>query len=328
MPLVVEEHSRFDDLRVEWNEALSKSANSSNIFSTWYWQRLWWDILGADASLRLLAIRDEGRIVGIWPLTQQGSTVCLAGGVEVCDYLDVIAARDREPDVLAAGLEHLATRGVNRFDLRFVPAASPTVRHLPALAAKVGWQIEKTVDDVCPAVTLPTTWDAYLASLSKKNRHELRRKLRRLTEAGSVEWQVTSGAENIERDTTEFLRLHRASGTEKAAFMSRPMECFFRSIISHFRPSGRIKIFFLVFDGQRVATTLCMDQGDELWVYNSGFDRDYAYCSVGLAIKTFCIEYAIREGKRIVDYLRGREPYKYDLGAHDNPVWRLLATKH
>lgn len=327
MPLVVEEHSRFDDLRVEWEKILGKSLNSWNIFSTWDWQRLWWDTLSAGESLRLLAVRDELEIVGIWPLMEQGSDAFLVGGIEVCDYLDIIAVRQREPDVLAAGLAYLADRGISHLDLRFVPAESPTARYLPELAGKSGWQCEKTLDDVCPTIALPESWDAYLASLTKKDRHELRRKLRRLADAGSVEYHVACGPANVEGDTADFLRLHRSSGAEKAAFMRPAMEVFFRRIIGQFRPSGRIKLFFLAFDGKRVAATLCIDQPDELWVYNSGFDRDYASYSVGLAVKAYCIEHAIREGKHKIDYLRGREPYKYDLGARDVPVWRLQLRK-
>jgi CelD/BcsL family acetyltransferase involved in cellulose biosynthesis len=327
MALTIAELSSFDPLRPEWDELLGHSAGGQSIFSTWDWQRLWWQTFGGAATLRILTARDEGSLIGIWPLMQEGETLALVGGVEVCDYLDVIAIAGRERAVLEAGLHHLDQQGATALDLRFLPAASPTLQHLPALAEAFGWVVAQEVDDVCPTVDLSDSWESYLASLGKKDRHELRRKLRRLTEAGQPEFEVLTGDGGIEQDSADFVRLHRLSRTEKAAFMDEMMEEFFRSIIASFRPRGLLKTYFLALDGRRVATTLCVEHDDGLWVYNSGFDRDYAAFSVGLALKAFCVEDAIRQGKRKVDFLRGREPYKYDLGARDVPVYRLKLNK-
>lgn len=321
-PTVVE-ITRFEDLRQDWDNVLRDSAGGLRIFSTWDWQRIWWELLSEREALRILAVRDGSRLIGIWPLMHEEGVLALVGGVDVCDYLDIIALRGREEDVLAAGLKHVQGLDVRVVDLRFLHAGSPTIKILPKLGTNAGWRSELAQDDVCPAVTLPADWETYLGSLSKKDRHELRRKLRRLGETRDVQWQITTGSDGLDQDVADFLRLHRGSGTEKAAFMTDRMSQFFRAIIAHYRPQGLLKIYFLALDGQRVATTLCIDQGDELWVYNSGFDRDYAYYSVGLAIKAFCIQSAIAEGKRRVDFLRGPEPYKYDLGARDEPVWRL-----
>jgi len=326
MALSIEELDRFDVLHAEWDGLLARSAFGMSIFSTWDWQRLWWRVFGGSATARLLAVRDGDSLIGIWPLMEEGAALSLIGGAEVCDYLDVIALAGREAEVLAAGLAHLGA-AASLLDLRFLPAASPTLAQIPALAGRSGWEVACAVDDVCPTVVLPGDWESYLAALSKKDRHELRRKLRRLAEAGELRGEVAAGDEGLARDTADFLRLHRLSRPEKAAFMDRAMEEFFRAIIAHFRPLGRMKTYFLALDGQRVAATLCVEHGDELWLYNSGFDRDYAQQSVGLALKAFCIEDAIARGKRKVDFLRGREPYKYDLGAQDVPVYRLRLVK-
>lgn len=327
MALAIEELDRLDVLRAEWDALLAQSAAGRSIFSTWDWQHLWWRVFGGTATLRLLAVRDKGALIGIWPLIQEDSTLALVGGADLCDYLDIIALAGREQEVLAAGLAHLDGTAGTALDLRFLPATSPTLAQLPALAGRSGWEVACAVDDVCPAVDLPGDWESYLASLSKKDRHELRRKLRRLAQAGALSWEIAAGRNGLERDRDDFVRLHRLSRADKAAFMDRPMQDFFSAIIAHFRPLGKIKIYFLAFDGQRVAATLCFEHGDELWVYNSGFDRDYAQHSVGLALKAFCIQDAIAQGKRKVDFLRGPEPYKYDLGAQDVPVYRLRLTK-
>ena len=42
------------------------------------------------------------------------------------------------------------------------------------------WNPMQDVEDVVPGVQLPNTWEEYLANLSKKNRHELKRKFTKI----------------------------------------------------------------------------------------------------------------------------------------------------
>ena len=65
-------------------------------------------------------------------------------------------------------------------DLHGLAAGSPTLTLLPALAGERGLEVRVDREAVCPQLDLPSTWDEYLAQLGKKNRHELRRKMRRL----------------------------------------------------------------------------------------------------------------------------------------------------
>ena len=119
------------------------------------------------------------------------------------------------------------------------------------------------------------------------------------------------------------MRLHRHSSAEKALFWDELMESFFRAMIQHIRDRGELKLFFLQIDERQVASALGFDQGDALFLYNSGFDRQYAHLSVGLLLKAFCVQHAIADGKKKFDFLRGEEPYKYDLGGVDHPIYQL-----
>ena len=62
-------------------------------------------------------------------------------------------------------------------------------------------------------------------------------------------------------------------------------------------------------------------------IYNSGYDPQYAYLSVGLLSKAACLRHAIEDGRKRLDFLRGNEPYKYDLGGKDLQVYRCLIKK-
>src|SRR5258705_63707 len=100
-----------------------------------------------------------------------------------------------------------------------------------------------TVEERCPVLALPSSWEAYLASLSGKHRHELMRKTRRL-ERDAPEARVSSARApgEIEARIGEFLDLHRRSRTGKARFMDEPMERLFRRVLIAFseREAGRL----------------------------------------------------------------------------------------
>ncbi|MBI4319178.1 MAG: GNAT family N-acetyltransferase [Chloroflexi bacterium] len=312
----------FAALRDDWNAVLHRST-ANTIFSTWEWQSAWWSVFGKECELHLLGVRSGREVIGIVPLVERGGVFSLVGGVEISDYLDVIAVRGYEDAVCHALLSYVRGQACELLDLHCLRQDSPTLAYLTELAVEARLTVEKSEEDVCPAVELPSDWDAYVASLGKKDRHELRRKLRRLEETGSYRWYAVAPSDGFGPEADAFLRLCRESRQEKAAFLSEQVEVFFRLVMSIFGPQGTLKLYFLEVAGRRVSAVMCFGQGQELWLYNSGFDPSYASLSVGLLLKAFCIQDAIYSGKRKFDFLRGREPYKYDLGGVDAPIFRL-----
>jgi CelD/BcsL family acetyltransferase involved in cellulose biosynthesis len=312
-----------------WEQLLGASATRS-VFLTHAWQRIWWEHFGAGKELHLLSVWAGGRVVGIVPLVQEGDSIGFAGGSDVSDYLDVIAAPEARAFVWEQTLEHLRGLAWRQADFRCIPAASPTVEQFAGAAARAGFLATSSSEEVCPILPLPPTWDAFLSMLSKKDRHELRRKLRRLEGAGEYRIHAPDRAQDsvgLEQDLTDFFRLHRLSRKEKAVFMTPQMEAFFRAVARHFVPLGVQKAYFMELDGVRVAAAICFDQNNNLYLYNSGYDHAYPHLSVGLLLKALCIRDAIETGKTLFDFLRGDERYKYDLGGRDVPLYHLRISR-
>jgi len=86
-------------------------------------------------------------------------------------------------------------------------------------------------------------------------------------------------------------------------------------------------MIFLRLGGRRVASVLCFRAGDELLLYNSGYDPLFAGLSVGLLSKALALKRAIDLGSKRFDFLRGAERYKYELGAQDLAVRRCLIRR-
>ena len=148
-------------------QALHAASAQRSPFLSWAWQSEWARAFAPDQRLEIRRVTDDaGRALGLLPLYEaEPGVLRLLGGVDVSDYLDLIAEAGRESDVWAA---LLASRPAARptWDLHSVPEASPTVERLPALAAEHGVEVTIAVEERCPILELPDTWDAYLAGLS------------------------------------------------------------------------------------------------------------------------------------------------------------------
>jgi CelD/BcsL family acetyltransferase involved in cellulose biosynthesis len=303
-----------------WNGLVARSATPLP-FSTWQFQTTWWRLLG-EGQLRLLGVQDASADwIAMLPLFEAGADLRLVGGVDVADYLDLVAVAGHEEAAWKALLGAVPSDGWG-LDLRPVPAGSPTVALLPGLAAAAGLGCRVERDERCPVIELPDTWDAYLATLSGKDRHELRRKVRRAEGAGArVEVARTPGGVAAGMDS--FLALHRKSKVGKARFMDLRMEGFFREVGAALAGAGWAALWVLWIDERPAASLFCLEYGGTVGLYNSGFDPEARALSPGVVLIARTIEDAIQRGFRRYDFLRGDEPYKYGFGAVPTDVLRV-----
>jgi CelD/BcsL family acetyltransferase involved in cellulose biosynthesis len=316
----------FEDIEEEWRRLLPY-CGTNTVFVTPNWQRVWWKEFGKGAELLLLGEKDGGCLQGLAALARRNGTITFVGNTEVCDYLDFVVPKGAEARFFRQLVELLAEWEWDSLLLTSIPQESPTLEHFPSLARERGFEVTMDREGVTPGVSLPRSWDEYLSTLSKKDRHELRRKLRRLESAGGVRFYACGSQSDLEQDMEDFLGLMRASGEEKSRFLTANKEKFFKAMAREMRSLGVLKLFFLEVKGVRVASALCFDYGPARLLYNSGFDPEYSYYSVGLLLKALCLKEALEEGKEYFDFLRGSEPYKYDLGATDRLLYQLTVRR-
>ena len=295
------------------------------------WHTVWWQVFGPENGCQplSLAVRDGDRLRALAPLMRRGDDLWLAGDPEICDYMDLVVPAGADDALYERLVEAIAAEPWRRLVLWGLPEESATLAQLPRLAVARGWTVEQEFEEVCPRIApLPPTWDGYLETLSKKDRHELRRKLRRFSEAGAnMTFYAVSTPAEVRAGMDDFLRLLTISRRDKADFMTERMEQFFRAMTERLAGEGLLKLYFVELDGKRVAGLVTFDTGAELLLYNSGYDPAYAFASVGLVSKALTLQAAIADGKGCYDFLRGAEPYKYDLGARDRTVYRLTLTR-
>ena len=298
-----------------WN-ALVAESSAGSVFLTAQWQAQWLRSFGAGRPVRVLAATDATEtLVGLLPLYEDEPGLWrMVGGVDVSDYLDLIAAPGREEEVWEALLQHRAAeRAV--WHLRGIRADSPSAMRLPGLAPAHGLACVVEREERCPVLRLPESWDAYLATLSGKDRHELRRKMRKLeAELPAVRVRSVTAPGQVDAALTDFLRLHRLSRTGKAKFMDEQMERFFRAALGALAAAGWARLWFLDSAEAPVASFICTEYGASIGLYNSGFDPAHSRLAPGIVLLGHVIRDAIERRVPVFDFLRGDEPYKYAFG--------------
>jgi CelD/BcsL family acetyltransferase involved in cellulose biosynthesis len=328
------ESGGFAALKPEWNDLVQQSCFDT-LFLTWEWQSTWWRHLG-EGSLLLLGFRqDDGRLVGLAPLFlapgDGGHSVLFLNGCrDVSDYLDLIIEPGQEDAVYEALLEYLEADEASwdLVDFCNLPQDSQTFVRFRELAQDRGYQTLVEVEDVCPIISLPPTWDDYLMSLDKKQRHEVRRKLRKADGEAETRFVIVGPDDDVPSAMEAFIDLHAKSAPEKDKFMEPRMQRFFRDVAQQLQGQGWLQLTFIEMDGQKAATLLNFDYGDAILVYNSGYDpTQFRHLSPGIVVTARCIEHAIALGRAKFDFLRGDEIYKYRFGASDTEVRRLLIAK-
>ena len=90
---------------------------------------------------------------------------------------------------------------------------------------------------------------------------------------------------------------------------------------------GPLRLTFLSVGGRRIASGVHFETADSYLYYNAGVDPDARELSPGVVMVHAYMERALEAGIRRVDFLRGNEPYKYDWGAVDEPIQRLLIRR-
>jgi len=266
-------------------------------------------------------VRQREKIIGIAPLLIRGETASIVGSADVCDYLDFVATPGMEGDFFDALLDDLGQKGISQLDLKPLRPDSTVLTHLLTIAQNRKYEVLCHEEGVSVELDLPSTWDEYLATLAKKQRHEVKRKLRRLWEAGNVDYRCVEVSLEVGGSMDTFLRLFSLSQEEKASFMTTQMESFFRSLAEAMAEIGLLRFGILEVNELPVAMIMGFDYNDSMYLYNSAYDPNYSYLSVGLLSKVLCIKESIKRGRKKWDFLKGGEPYKYHLGGREIPLY-------
>jgi CelD/BcsL family acetyltransferase involved in cellulose biosynthesis len=317
------DESRFDI--PEWGELLARDPDK-HLFATPEWNKIWWQEFNAGKDLVILTMEREGELIAIVPLyrkQEDGRKVLrFVGGIDLTDYLGPICSKSDRADVAEGLVAWLGDTVVawDDFDARSMPVRSDFAALLQERADHHGLDYELRHEETVALLELPEDWDSYLDSLGSKERHELKRKLRRL-ERDHPDAEVRSAtAETLERDLKVFIEMHRGAEGHKGHFMNPDIATFFERVAHAFMPLSWLRLDFMEVGGRPIASTFGFHFSDRFYLYNSAYEPSAGRLSPGLVLVTQLIRRSIAEGCAVFDFLRGEERYKFDLGGEAVPL--------
>jgi CelD/BcsL family acetyltransferase involved in cellulose biosynthesis len=282
------------------------------------WMKAWQEVFAPQADLWIRSFRHGAEWVGIAALRVEEHTARLIGDADVCDHLDLVCRTARRMDFGRALLDRLKDDGIDRLELNPLRPDSAVLQGLVPAARSRGYPVCIAEQDVLFELELPGSWEAYLAVLSGKQRHEVRRKLRRLENSVAAGFRLVQEPAEVRSALGDYFVLFRRNRQDKAAFMDDRMEAYFR-LLAEYVPETRIG--FLDVDGMPAAAVWCCDHGGTRYLYNSGYDARLGHLSVGILCKILSIRDGIARGLRAYDFLKGDETYKRQLGGRPVPIY-------
>jgi CelD/BcsL family acetyltransferase involved in cellulose biosynthesis len=319
----------FQQLESEWDQ-LAAGAMTSTPFQSRAYQQAWWNHLGPGELFTIVLRNGDASLCAIACFYLLDGLLYFNGCVEETDYLDLITAAPDAPHAWSAVLELLENsqlppwRGLN---LCNIPQDSPSRTILQQLAQERSLAFSTEVQEVCPIIELPQSFEEYLMQLDKKQRHEIRRKKRRADAAGT-ELKVVTAEDDVTAEVDDFLDLLQMSASEKEDWLNEERRAVFHEVAKSALDAGTLQLLFLQQGDQKIAGLYNFDYKDRIWVYNSGFNVvEFGHLSPGVVLTGGAIELAIGAGRREFDFLRGDEQYKYRFGAKDTTVHRIQITR-
>jgi len=323
---VITAQAEFFALETEWQQLLTSSA-TNEVFQSFSFLATWWKEF-RPGELSIISVRDKANnLVALAPLfsekINEEKNIKMLGCINVSDYLDILITKNGVDELYPILLGAVKNLSWSRLEWCSLPEASPSRTWLKDFFT--AHTVSELQQDVCPQIILPDNWEEYLSSLDRKQRHEIRRKERRLQERGYIYEEIVLPSQV---DIADFIYLHKQSSKDKRDFWNTTHLEFFRQVLPAIGKQGWLRLFFLKVAEKRVAAMLVFDYNNQFQLYNSGFLlEEFSELSVGSLLTAHTIKRAIEEKRSVYDFLRGDESYKFRYTKHSKPIFDITITR-
>ncbi len=306
-----------------WNE-LVRNNPENNIFMTFQWQKVWWEIFGRGKLLLIVAQQEE-KIIAIAPFFEDGQMIFFTGSGG-SDYLDFIGNVD-EPGVLE-GILNLALEHVPGFlGFRFyhIPENSKTKNNLKNVAQQKQWNFFEEGELPAPMMALKEFPDHAQKTLRKKSlvRHEAW-----FAKNGILKVEHFQRSEEILPHLNEFFEQHKnrwAQTKFPSLFHDPKQQLFYRRLCEFFSDTEWLRFTRVVWQERSIAFHFGFNFMDNFLWYKPSFNISLAKHSPGEVLLRQLILKALEEQAIIFDFGIGDEEFKKRFATNTNSVktWGL-----
>jgi CelD/BcsL family acetyltransferase involved in cellulose biosynthesis len=327
---IVEDPAAFRALAEPWRDLAARAR--ARPFQEFGWHAAWFSTLGVATGRRLnLAVLREGkRLSGVLPLTRRrhrGVRLLEWSGARVTDYCDALLDPALEPRSALAALWQ-AVRARGGFDVARLGQVRADAA-LGGLLADLPHWIE-TREDSYGLPLVHRSGREWLASRPAKERENVRRRTRRLAEAGVGFWVRSPG--EPWRPAVDALvaqkRAWAAARGERGLLDEPGGEAFFHALAAAMADLDVLHLSGLRAGDRFVACELALVRDGVLYGYMTSYDLGWAGKGPGQVLLANLAMWCCERGIGRLDLMLGPEEYKKRLGCGTEPVrtWMLPRT--
>lgn len=273
------------------------------------WIEAWWRHLGAGREPVVVAA--EGALLPMFAWQDGEVRRLVPMGAPQSDYLGGIGPAAP----LWTALDRLDWDELLLPDL---PKGSPLLGPVPP-----GWIVEDAPHETCPVLDLVPGMTLG-EQLSKSKRRKLVHDRHRAGRLGDVAVAL-AGPYEIDAGLEALFRLHTArweAAGEPGVLADPAVRAFLTEASHKLAEAGLLRLALVRHAGDVVAALLGFSDGRAGYSYINGVDMRIPGQSFGTLAFACLIEVAIAGRATAFHFLRGREPYKYALGASDRQTIR------
>lgn len=327
--------AQLEPLRSEWDELLS-CYPCATTFSTWEWLSSWWNCFGSSRRLRVLALFDTAKLVGLAPLSISRErhgwfsfrVLRLMGdGTFDSDNLDLPVVPGWEKTFAEIVMKYLREHK-NEWDicrLNTLPPSSLVGAYLAEQRESSSWTFVE-YSSKSAAVALPDSWDLYLRMLSSEDRKNLARYTRRLEARHAVRIYRCSESDQLQGGLEALFRLHQGRWEavgEPGTFSSPERRSFYAQLSQHLLARGWLELWVLELDGEIAAVQFAFHYRDRVFQLQEGYDRRRTSDRLGFVLRGHVLRQLIAEDVRAYDFMGGDDSYKQRWAAREGHYRQL-----
>jgi CelD/BcsL family acetyltransferase involved in cellulose biosynthesis len=316
MPLITHiGRESLEPLTERWNDLASRAGR--HIFQSPAFCRAWADTVGVALHAKPLVVEhrdDDDATTAIFPACVANigpmRIITWLGGPHVLDYGDILYDAQRCPmtaeQFVSSAISLLHKHAIGAF--LYLTNVRADAVSMPALADSA----RTLKSSVAPFIDIGDGYDAYVAGLTRKRRHNLERVERKLARAGDVRFELLEpGDERFSASFHELMQIYRVrfSHRDDSAPIFDDAHERFRIRMAESCPGSSLAR--LTLDGELVASSFQCATPDRFYYLTQAFDARFAEFAPGRVLTAKLLQTACQCGSPVFDFCWGAEAYKY-----------------
>jgi CelD/BcsL family acetyltransferase involved in cellulose biosynthesis len=217
--------------------------------------------------------------------------------------LDLPAAKALASTALRAG----------RLSLSFVETESDALEAVIGEARRAGYRVRLRDADESPEVAISGPWDDYFPTISKNMRREFKRRQKRLSAIGEMQFETQDGSSNVDACVREAFAVEAASwkgAAGTAVATEGETMAFYLAVARWAAERGWLRVCFLRLDGRAIASDFALEANGVFYSMKGGYDPAYSEYSPGRLMDGLEIQRAHELGLRRFEFGGDAEHHK------------------